>query len=125
MKNIRILDCTLRDGGRIIDCAFPDREIKELAGKLANAKIDIVEIGFLRDWRCVNYQGNSTFFTDVEQIKPFLDKTRKNVMYVAFIDYGMFDFTTLKPFDGTSIDGIRFGFTKRILWNRMMKLCNA
>ena len=113
MKNIRILDCTLRDGGRIIDCAFPDQEIKELAGKLANAKIDIVEIGFLRDCRFVNYKGNSTFFTDVEQIKPFLDKTRKNVMYVAFIDYGMFDFTTLKPFDGTSIDGIRFGFTKR------------
>lgn len=113
MKNVRVLDCTLRDGGRIIDCAFPDAETKEIVYKLANAKMDIVEVGFLRDYHDVNYTGNSTFFTDVEQIKPFLDKSKKNTMYVAFIDYGMFDFDSLKPWDGTSIDGIRFGFTKK------------
>lgn len=113
MKNVRVLDCTLRDGGRIIDCAFPNDEIKELSNKLADAKIDIIEVGFLRDWRKVNYQGNSTFFTDVDQICPFVDKTKSNVLYVAFIDYGMFDFDSLKPYDGNSIDGIRFGFTKK------------
>ena len=26
MKKIRILDCTLRDGGRIINCAFKNQE---------------------------------------------------------------------------------------------------
>ena len=72
MKNVRVLDCTLRDGGRIIDYAFPDREIKEMTDRLANAKIDIIEVGFLRDWRKVNYHGNSTFFTDVDQIKPYI-----------------------------------------------------
>lgn len=113
MKNIQILDCTLRDGGRIIDCAFKDSETKGIADRLANAKIDIVEVGFLRDWRNVKYAGNSTFFTDVDQIKPFVDKTKKKVMYVAFIDYGMFDIDSLKPYDGSSIDGIRFGFTKK------------
>ncbi len=113
MKNVRVLDCTLRDGGRIIDCAFEDKEIKEISDKLANAKIDIVEVGFLRDGKNVSYNGNSTFFTDVDQIKPFIDKSKKHTMYVAFIDYGMFDFTTLKKFDGLSIDGIRFGFTKQ------------
>ena len=130
MKNVKVLDCTLRDGGRIIDCAFPDQEIKEISEKLANAKIDIVEVGFLRDWRKVNYQGNSTFFTDVEQIKPFVDKNKSGVMYVAFIDFGMCDIDTLKPCDGTSIDGIRFGFTKKnydeakeevIRWARIIK----
>lgn len=115
MKNVRILDCTLRDGGRVIDgdCAFLDKEIREVAEGLANAKIDIIEIGFLRDWRKVNYKGNSTFFTDVDQIRPFIKKGKSNAMYVAFVDYGMFDFTSLKPCDGTSIDGIRFGFTKK------------
>ena len=130
MKNVKVLDCTLRDGGRIIDCAFPDQEIKEISEKLANAKIDIVEVGFLRDWRKVNYQGNSTFFTDVEQIRPFVDKNKSGVMYVAFIDFGMCDIDTLKPCDGTSIDGIRFGFTKKnydeakeevIRWARIIK----
>ena len=113
MKNVRVLDCTLRDGGRIIDCAFSDKETREISDKLANAKIDIIEVGFLRDWHKVNYQGNSTFFTNVDQIRPFVDKTKANILYVAFIDYGMCDIDTLKPCDGTSIDGIRFGFTKK------------
>lgn len=113
MKNVRVLDCTLRDGGRIIDCAFSDQETKEISDRLANAKIDIIEVGFLRDWHKVNYHGNSTFFTDVDQIRPFVDKTKTNTLYVAFIDYGMCDIDTLKPFDGSSIDGIRFGFTKK------------
>lgn len=111
MKNIKLLDCTLRDGGRIIDCAFRDEEIKSITTRLTDAKIDIIEVGFLRDSRNVNYCGNSTFFTDVDQIKPFLHKGAAE--YVAFVDYGMFDFDTLKPCDGSSINGIRVGFTKK------------
>lgn len=113
MKNVRILDCTLRDGGRIINCEFEDQEIREMSSRLADAKIDIVEVGFLRDWRNVNYQGDSTFFTDVDQIRAFVNKEKKNTMYAAFIDFGMYDIDTLKPYDGTSIDAIRFGFTKK------------
>ena len=61
MKNVKVLDCTLRDGGRIIDCAFPNEEIRDMSQRLSGAKIDIVEIGFLRDHRDVEYKGNSTF----------------------------------------------------------------
>lgn len=112
MKNVKILDCTLRDGGRIINCAFPDSQTKDIAHRLAAANIDVIEVGFLRDAASVHYEGNSTFFTDVDQIRPFVDRTR-GTEYVAFIDYGMFDFSTLKPFDGTSIDGLRIGFTRK------------
>lgn len=112
MKNVKILDCTLRDGGRIINCAFPNSQIKDIAYRLADANIDVIEVGFLRDAKSVNYQGNSTFFTDVDQIRPFVNR-KKDTMYVAFIDYGMFDFSTLKPYDGTSIDGLRIGFTRK------------
>lgn len=111
MKNIKILDCTLRDGGRIINCAFPDQEIKDISHRLASANIDVIEIGFLRDPKKVEYKGNSTFFTDVDQIRPFVDKT-KGTKYVAFVDYELFDWSTLKPYDGSSIDGIRVGWKK-------------
>ena len=130
MKNVRVLDCTLRDGGRIIDCAFPDQEIKEISDRLTASKIDIIEVGFLRDWRNVNYKGNSTFFTDVNQIRPFVNKGYNNTIYAAFIDYGMCDIDALRPYDGTSIDAIRFGFTKKnydekyddvIRWARVIK----
>jgi 4-hydroxy 2-oxovalerate aldolase len=124
MKNVKILDCTLRDGGRVINCAFPDEEIKQISSKLASAKIDIIEVGFLRDHRSVSYEGNSTFFTDVDQIKPFVDKSKKS-MYVAFVDYGMFDFDSLKPFDGLSVDGLRVGFTKKNFVNNLPDVVEA
>ena len=111
MKNVKILDCTLRDGGRIINCAFPDSEIKDISYRLAEAKIDTVEVGFLRDPKTVEYKGNSTFFTDVDQIRSFVDRS-KNTKYVAFIDFELYDFDTLKPFDNTSIDGVRIGWKK-------------
>ena len=113
MKNVRVLDCTLRDGGRVIDCAFNDKETKDISNRLSNAKIDIVELGFIRDGRKTRYNGNSTFFTDVDQIRPFVDRRKNNTIFSAFIDFGMCDIDSLKPYDGKSIDAVRFGFTKK------------
>ncbi len=111
MNNIQLLDCTLRDGGRVIDCNFSDDEIAVISHKLDCAGIDIIEMGFLRDARKIDWQGNSTFFTDVDQIRPFINKS--SAEYVAFIDYGMFDFNTLQKCDGSSVTGLRVGFTKK------------
>lgn len=111
-KNVKILDCTLRDGGRIINCAFQNKEIHALSSKLSKVGIDYVEIGFLRDPKRIEYKGDSTFFTDVDQICPFIHRENENTQFVAFVDYELYDFSTLKPHDGTSIDGIRVGFKR-------------
>jgi len=124
MSNVKLLDCTLRDGGRIIDCAFQDDVIRRITNGLVDAKIDIIELGFLRDSSKVNYKGNSTFFTDVEQISKFIGN-RGHSEFVAFIDFGMFNFSSLKPFDGSSIDGIRLGFTKTDYVNSYDSLISA
>lgn len=113
MKNIKILDCTLRDGGRIIDCQFADNVITELTKELTEANIDIIEMGFLRDAKLVEYQGDSTFFTDAAQFCPFLPQNKRNAMYTAFIDFDMYDFSQLEKCDGNSVTGIRVGFTKK------------
>ncbi len=111
MNGVQILDCTLRDGGRIIDCKFNDRDIKDIVQRLTDANIDIVEMGFLRDPAKVDYIGNSTFFTKVSQIVPFLPIDRQGTSFAAFIDFSLYDFTTLDAYDGTSIDILRVGFT--------------
>lgn len=113
MKNIKILDCTLRDGGRIIDCQFDNRTIRNITRNLSLAGIDIIEIGFLRSRSLVDYKGDSTFFTDVYQIKPFIPNNSDKTMFVAFIDFGMFDFSTLERCENNFISGIRVGFTKK------------
>jgi len=113
MKNVKILDCTLRDGGRIIDCKFADHVITELAKDLTEANIDIIEMGFLRDDALVEYHGNSTFFTKASQLSPFIPKNKRNTIYTAFIDFDMYDFSKLEKCDGASVTGIRVGFTKK------------
>ena len=60
----------------------------------------------------MTYSGNSTFFTSTTQISPLLPEKR-NAMYVAFVDLGMYDIEKLEENDGASIDGIRLGFTKK------------
>lgn len=109
MKRIKLLDCTLRDGGRVIDCKFKDSSIKAVSEQLARAKIDIIEIGFLRD---IEFEGNSTFFSGMEDVVPYLNKSG-NVSYVAFVDFGMFDVYSLRNRTKNGIDGIRYGFTKK------------
>lgn len=111
-RNVKILDCTLRDGGRIINCAFPEKEIHAISSKLSKVGIDYVEVGFLRDPKRVEYKGDSTFFTDVDQIRPYIHRENEHTQFVAFVDYELYDFSTLKPHDGTSIDGIRVGFKR-------------
>ena len=61
MKNIKILDTTLRDGGRVIDCKFSDEQIRGIIKGITSAGIEIVELGFLRG--SVKYAGDSTFFS--------------------------------------------------------------
>ena len=113
MKNVKLLDCTLRDGARIINCEVPDKDIKKIISRLTESHIDYVEVGFLRDHRKQTYKHGSTFFTSVKQIEPFIDvDTKSNTKYLAFVDYGMFDFDSLDECDGKSVDGIRVGFTK-------------
>lgn len=125
MGNVSILDCTLRDGGRIINCEFSDQDILDITRELTDANINIVEMGFLRDQRQVDYQGNSTFFTDVKQIEAFIPKDRKNTEYVAFIDFDMYDFAQLGECTGRSVTGLRFGFTKKQLAARKQEILNS
>lgn len=124
MKKIKVLDCTLRDGGRVINCAFMDRDIADIANRLSDAGIDIIEIGFLRNQADVPYSGNTTFFTDMKQIKNFIPE-KSNSAFVVFIDFGMYDFSMLPPYNEGLISGIRVGFTRKDFLNSARQLKKA
>jgi 4-hydroxy 2-oxovalerate aldolase len=46
MKKIKILDCTLRDGGYYNNWNFQNKVVKEYIDKINKSNIDVVEIGF-------------------------------------------------------------------------------
>jgi 4-hydroxy 2-oxovalerate aldolase len=110
MKNIKILDCTLRDGGFVIDMNFGHHIISGIIEKLHQANVDVIECGFLKN---VEYKDGVTLFQRVEQISSFLPENRKkNISFVALLDYGRYSLENLIPYDGSSIDGIRVCFVK-------------
>lgn len=114
MYKVKILDCTLRDGGRIINCEFSDRKIADITKGLSSANIDIIEVGFLRDKKIINYKGNSTFFTTIGQAESVIKDSLNSSEYVLFVDFGMFDFQTLDDYvPSQKISGLRVGFTKK------------
>ena len=47
MGRIQLLDCTLRDGGYVNDWNFGHNNLISIFERLVNARIDIVEVGFI------------------------------------------------------------------------------
>jgi 4-hydroxy 2-oxovalerate aldolase len=107
VNNIRLLDCTLRDGGYINDWNFGARTIKKVIEKLSQSNLDIIECGFLRDQE---YDSNFSVFNDIEKIKEFIYPKNDNIIYVGMIDYPYIPIDKVKECDKTSIDGIRLTF---------------
>ena len=64
MDNIKVLDCTLRDGGYINDWNFGKENIKKIIDKLSKANIDIIECGFISNKK--TYDDNHTKFNTIE-----------------------------------------------------------
>lgn len=116
MKQIEILDCTLRDGGRIINCEYTDETITGIGKYLKRAGIDIIELGFLRDH--INFAGNSTFFSSMADADSYIEKICENEYgqkekYVVFVDFGLYDVASLESAEKSRVSGVRFGFTKK------------
>jgi 4-hydroxy 2-oxovalerate aldolase len=109
MKHIKVLDCTLRDGGYINDFNFSREVITGIISRLVKSNIDIIECGFLKD---VTHKCGYSVFSVVKDIEQYLPNNHKNTSFVAMIDYGRYDLSKLVKYDGKTIDGIRVCFFK-------------
>lgn len=80
---IKLLDCTLRDGGYINNWEFGLDNIKKSITELENAGVDIIELGFLKN---ESYQNDRTVFNSVNQIKELIPSKKKGIDYAAMIE---------------------------------------
>ena len=51
MREIYVLDNTLRDGGYVNDWNFGEKNISGIIDKLVNSNVDIIECGFIKNPR--------------------------------------------------------------------------
>ena len=112
MKNIELLDCTLRDGGYVNDWEFGHDNIVILFERLVSSEVDYIEIGFMDDRRVIDENRSIAPGTAaMSSIYEGLDK--KNAFVVGMIDYGTCDISLIQPQKDTIMDGIRVIFKKQ------------
>lgn len=114
MGEIRLLDCTMRDGGYINDWEFGQNNLISIFERLTDAGVDIVEVGFLDDRR--PFDVNRSNMPDTVSAGRIWGKiTKRPAMVVGMIDYGTCRIDHLQPCAESFLDGIRVIFKKHIM----------
>ncbi len=114
-KKIQLLDCTLRDGGHLNAGNFGKEVITNVINKLVEARVDIVELGFIWETPC---DENIARYHTIQDVKRILPKEKGNTKYSLMADF--IDLEHLEPCDGT-VDIIRLSFKRpRLEWALQM-----
>lgn len=121
MRNLYLLDCTLRDGGYVNDWEFGAGSIKSIFSRLDSAGVDSIEIGFIDDRR--SYDPNRSIYPDTKSVEPIFEGMKKpNALVCAMIDYGTCRIENIASKSESHIDGIRIIFKKH-LQDQALEFC--
>ncbi len=105
MKTIKLLDCTLRDGGYINDWNFGKEHIDRTISFLEKSGVDILEIGFIRDEPS---NPDRTVFRSIEEITSLIPNKKQNIMYTAMAEATKpVPMEWILPRNESSVDAIR------------------
>lgn len=114
MKHLRLLDCTLRDGGYLNDWEFGHNTMVNVFERLVSAGVDVIEIGFLDARR--PFDINRSIMPDTASVGRIYGNLEKgNSMVVGMIDYGTCPIENLQPCGETFLDGIRVIFKQHVM----------
>lgn len=112
MRQIKMLDCTLRDGGCVNNFNFGSYYMNEILHSVEDAGIEIAEVGYI-DSQSGSEEDRTQFISERAISDNFLKNKKPGLTYVAMIDYGKFSPELLHFCDKNTIDGIRLAFHKK------------
>lgn len=108
---IQLLDCTLRDGGYVNDWEFGHSNLCSIFERLTDAKVDIIEVGFLDERR--PFDINRSMLPDTHAAERIYGEIAgKPSMVVGMIDFGTCSLEHIQPCEESYLDGIRVIFKK-------------
>lgn len=104
-KPVKILDCTLRDGGYVLNWDFKEQTIRSIIAGLEQSNIDFIECGYLKECK---YERNRAFFASVQDFVPL---TASDKVYTLMINCGEYDISNFGQCKNKNIK-IRLAFKK-------------
>ncbi|MHB8065110.1 MAG: aldolase catalytic domain-containing protein [Ruminiclostridium sp.] len=121
MGHVCVLDCTLRDGGYLVDKTFGDSAIYGIIKGLISSKLDWIEIGFLQD----EGQGEGkTVFKNSKDAQKYIPDNKENSEFSVLADYSRYSISNLDEYTGESFNAVRACFFKNENVD-IIDFCNA
>lgn len=108
-NRLKILDCTLRDGGYINNWEFGFENIKQIILNLSTAHLDFVECGFLKPNL---YQKDKTLFNNFSQLLN-LAPSNLNTKFGLMLNFGDVDISNIEKNINKNIF-LRIAFKKEV-----------
>lgn len=106
--SVQITDCTIRDGGYLLNKNSDPEFIKGIMKGLADAGIDFVETGFLQ----TNVTGDTLVYANSVDARRFLPENKGRTQFLGFCDNSRYSPDNLDPYDGNSFKWLRISFAK-------------
>ncbi len=105
---IKVLDCTVRDGGLINDHYFDDHFVKAVYRAISKAGVDYMEIGY----RCSKHimspdKFGKWKFCDEDEIKRAIDGIESNTKLSMMVDVGRVEKDEILPCKDSVVDMVR------------------
>ncbi|MBU0686880.1 MAG: aldolase catalytic domain-containing protein [Candidatus Margulisbacteria bacterium] len=107
-EKIKVLDCTVRDGGLINNHDFDDRFVREVYKAVSAAGIDYIELGYKNSRKLFSPKEYGKWkFCDDEDIKKIIDGIESNTKISVMVDIGRVDLEDVKLAKDSPVDMVR------------------
>ncbi len=107
-EQIKVLDCTIRDGGLVNNHDFGHRFVRQVYENLSKAGIDYMEIGYKNSRELFSSSEYGAWkFCDDEDIKKIIDGIESNLKLSVMVDVGRVNLDDVRPASDSPVDMIR------------------
>ncbi|UCD15286.1 MAG: aldolase catalytic domain-containing protein, partial [Candidatus Omnitrophota bacterium] len=107
-EQIKVIDCTIRDGGLINNHDFDHRFVRQLYKGISKAGVDYMEIGYKNSKHLFSPKEFGTWkFCDDEDIKKVTDGIESKTKISVMVDIGRVNIDDIKPASESPVDMIR------------------
>ncbi len=107
-EEIKVLDCTIRDGGLINNHQFEDHFVREVYKAVSQANVDYIEMGYKNSPALFSEQeyGKWKFCRD-EDLQRVIEGIESNTKISVMVDVGRVDMNDIKEKKDSPVDMIR------------------
>jgi len=107
-NEIKIMDCTIRDGGLMNNWQFSDDFVKAVYKGCVEAGVDYMEIGYLSNEKSYSRTENGPWkFCDEKDLRRIVNDNSTGTKLSVMIDIGRIELDKIKPKKESVIDMIR------------------